>query len=297
VRRRSGFTLIEMLVVIAIIIVLVGLLMPAVQKAREAAARTKCKNNLRQIGVAMLNHWSDHRFLPHNGGKVTGQPINIYTKNSLWGVGDPNLSSKAQSGSWAYAILPYMEQEAAYKAGTNATTGGQATPVKAYMCPTRARQQVQSVGQRDPIYAGVTYKNDGINPWSKIDYVANRHVIDNRGAAKMPMKITDITDGTSNTILAGEKVIDPQAYETGGWHYDEPFFAGGSEGTHRDGTALFQDAIGIIPDKDWGSAHPGSATFLFADGSVHNLPYNILVSTFSALLTPDKGDIVDSSQF
>jgi prepilin-type N-terminal cleavage/methylation domain-containing protein len=303
-RRRSAFTLIEMLVVIAIIIVLVGLLMPAVQKVREAAARVKCKNNLHQIGVAMLNHWTVHRHLPTNGGYKQGQPITVSSDTYKWGLGDPNLTVADQTGSWAYAILPYLELENAYKTPVaNGPQGGQAVPVKAYMCPSRARQQIQNAVSPEPVY-GKVLNNANINPWSKIDYVANQMVIDNRLTANMPMSLTDITDGTSNTVLAGEKLLDPRAYETGGWFNDEPFFTGGAYGTSRRGIGLFQDAVGvqIYDPKDsneayWGSVHPTSATFLFADGAVRNLPYSIDPATFKALLTPNGHEPVSVDQY
>jgi prepilin-type N-terminal cleavage/methylation domain-containing protein len=296
-RERGGFTLIELLVVLAIIGILIALLLPAVQKVRETAARVKCKNNLHQIGIAMLNHWTIHRYLPTNGGKKTGQPISVSTDGNVWGLGDPNLTVKDQTGSWAFAILPYMEQENVYKTPiANSPQGGQAAAIKVYMCPSRARQQVQLAVSPEPVY-GKILDNKNINPWSKIDYVANRKVIDNRGAANMPMSLIDISDGTSNTILAGEKVIDPRAYETGGWYYDEPFFTGGADGTHREGSGLFQDAVGVNVVTNWGSVHATSATFLFADGAIRNLPYSIDPATFKALLTPNGHEPVSVDQY
>jgi prepilin-type N-terminal cleavage/methylation domain-containing protein len=294
---RRGFTLIEMLVVIAIIGVLIALLLPAVQKVRETAARVKCKNNLHQLGLALLNHWTIHRYLPTNGGKKDGQPISVSTDGNVWGLGNPNLSGKDQTGSWAYAILPYMEQENIYKTPVaNGPQGGQAAEMKTYMCPSRGRQQVQVAVSPEPVY-GKVLDNKGINPWSKIDYVANRKVIDNRGATNMPMSLTDISDGTSNTVLAGEKVIDPRAYETGAWYYDEPFFTGGADGTHREGTELFQDAVGVNVVTNWGSIHPISATFVFADGAIHDLPYRIDPNIFKALLTPNGHEVVSVDQY
>jgi prepilin-type N-terminal cleavage/methylation domain-containing protein/prepilin-type processing-associated H-X9-DG protein len=306
VQRRSGFTLIEMLVVIAIILVLVGLLLPAIQKVREAAARAKCKNNLHQIGVAMLNHWTIHRLLPTNGGTVSHQTINVSTDGNVWGLGDPNLTVKTQNGSWAYAILPYMELESIYKTPVGSPQNGQASEVKAYMCPTRGRQQVQAAVSPEPVY-GKVLDNKGINPWSKIDYVANEMLIKNwpQDQTDRFWSLTDINDGPSNTILVGEKLLDPRAYETGGWYNDEPWFAGGAYGTSRKGIGLYQDAVGVLlydpGDKYhegfWGSAHPTSANFLFADGAVRNLPYNIDLSTFNALLTPNGHEPVSVDQY
>jgi prepilin-type N-terminal cleavage/methylation domain-containing protein len=302
-RRVAGFTLIELLAVIAIISVLIALLLPAVQKVRETAARVKCKNNLHQIGTAMLNHWAVHRVLPTNGGFVTGQPITVSTDGYKWGLGDPNLSVKSQRGSWAFAILPFIEQENIYKTGiANSPQGGQAAEVNLYMCPTRGRKQVQVAVSPEPVYGKVLV--DGmINPWSKTDYVANAMVIQNINNPLM--RVTDISDGASNTILAGEKVLDPRAYNTGGWYNDEPFFTGGADGTSRKGIGLLQDAVGVplfdpadsSHNAYFGSIHPASATFLFADGAVRNLSYTMDLTTFHALLTPNGHEPVSADPY
>src|SRR5438046_4810798 len=97
-RRTSAFTLIELLVVIAIIAVLIGLLLPAVQKVREAAARSKCQNNLKQLALACHGYHDANNKLPYNGTAVYGQP------------------SVTPSGSWAYNIMPYLELSAMYQA-------------------------------------------------------------------------------------------------------------------------------------------------------------------------------------
>jgi prepilin-type N-terminal cleavage/methylation domain-containing protein len=302
-RTVAGFTLIELLVVIAIMGVLVALLLPAVQKVRETAARVKCKNNLHQVGLAMLNHWSMHRVLPTNGGYVQGQPITVSTDGYKWGLGDPNLSVQNQRGSWAFAILSYLGQENIYQTPVaNGPQGGQAAQVKEYMCPSRARQQVETAVSPEPVY-GKVLVDAGINPWSKIDYVANAMLIVNIGSPLM--SLTDITDGASNTILAGEKVLDPRAYNTGGWYNDEPFFTGGADGTSRKGIGLLQDAVGVplfdpadtSHNAYFGSIHPASATFLFADGAVRNLPYSIDLTTFHALLTPNGHEPVGADQY
>src|SRR3990172_387227 len=100
--RKSGFTLVELLVVIAIIGILVALLLPAIQAAREAARRTQCKNQLKQIGLAMQNHVSTHRVFP-TGGAV------IYPKIGDYVVDDKPLGPDKQGLGWGYQILSYLE--------------------------------------------------------------------------------------------------------------------------------------------------------------------------------------------
>src|SRR5262245_3657946 len=128
---RPAFTLIELLVVIAIIAVLIGLLLPAVQAVREAAARIECANNLKQIGLAMLNHESAWRRYPAGGWG--------------WGwVGDPDRGNdRHQPGGWAYNILPYVEQENLHRLGAGlpaaqkqaAITQRVRTPLRVFNCP------------------------------------------------------------------------------------------------------------------------------------------------------------------
>ncbi|BBO34824.1 hypothetical protein PLANPX_4436 [Lacipirellula parvula] len=134
-RRNAGFTLVELLVVIAIIGVLVALLLPAVQAAREAARRSQCQNNLKQMGLAWINHESAQKFLPSGGW------------GSQWSA-DPNRGfGKRQPGSWLYSMLPFMEQQQLYQLGKGTTIGTtqfqdasrqlHTTPVGAFMCPSR----------------------------------------------------------------------------------------------------------------------------------------------------------------
>src|SRR6476620_4740634 len=124
--RRGAFTLIELLVVIAIIAILIGLLLPAVQKVREAAARTQCQNNLKQIGLAFHNHHDTYKAFPTGGVGADGPR----TMN-----GTSPATYQTQAWGWAYQILPYIEQGPLYNTTTDATV--QATPVPIYFCPSR----------------------------------------------------------------------------------------------------------------------------------------------------------------
>jgi prepilin-type N-terminal cleavage/methylation domain-containing protein/prepilin-type processing-associated H-X9-DG protein len=293
--RRDAFTLIELLVVIAIIAVLIGLLVPAVMRVREAASRMSCANHLKQVGVAMHLHRDTYQTFPGNGGwdgkqtikDVNGNPIYVYTQDLvlpapfIWGVGDPNRGGSDQTGSWAYAILPYIEQENMYR--QQAWT----IPVSLYICPSRRTALAQQAHDD----ARGTY-NGGGWAWGKTDYAANARLIPNRPA--LCLNVTDIRDGASHTILAGEKAMDIDYETTGSWYWDEPFFLGGSDSTSRKGTSIIRDKRGTFLEvrENWGSPHPGGAQFVFADGSVHMIPYETTPQIVLALLTPAGGEVV-----
>jgi prepilin-type N-terminal cleavage/methylation domain-containing protein/prepilin-type processing-associated H-X9-DG protein len=303
-RRLRGFTLIELLVVIAIIAVLIGLLLPAVQKVREAALRMKCQNNLKQLGLALHQFHDANGMFPTNGGYVAGRtpylvkndPSGDCTNDVCkWGLGQPGLSPRDQTGSWAYSILPYMEQDVVNRLGTAQVNGGQGVPLKLYICPTRGRQQPQTTPANDPYYIGCTYRSvpPGLDVWSKSDYACNGYAIMQR-----PNTITfsQITDGASNTILLGEKCMDPGYYNVGGWNWDEPIFASAG-GTSRGGTQVIQDRRENPPQfygyfaNMWGSAHPSGAQFLMFDGSVRLIRYGVNQNTLLAWLTPWNGEV------
>jgi prepilin-type N-terminal cleavage/methylation domain-containing protein/prepilin-type processing-associated H-X9-DG protein len=295
---QAGFTLIELLVLIAIIAVLVGLLLPAVQKVREAAHRTECSSNLRQAGLALHQFHDAHRFFPSNGGwdgkqtipSTNGTPIVVSTTilpsgNVFnWGVGDPALPPRKQTGSWLFAILPYLEQDNLSKARR------WTLPVPGYICPSRRVPQSYPVVAQD---AYGVYKGGGWT-WGKSDYAANAYVI--TGLAIAPLKrfrgLLQLTDGISQTILAGEKAFDPTVQTPTTWFHDEPFFLGGSGSTARRGIAVLPDGRGIDFPTNWGAPHPGGAQFLFADASVRTLAYGTDWQVMAALLTPDGRDFV-----
>jgi prepilin-type N-terminal cleavage/methylation domain-containing protein len=293
--RRRAFTLIELLVVIAIIAILVALLVPAVQRVREHAAWAQCHNNLRQIGLALHQHHDLRGVFPSNGGwdgkqqiKSTGGAlIKVFTtdkalnKTFTWGVGDPLRSPQDQTGCWAYAILPYVEQTAVFQ--NRAWT----TPVAVYMCPSR-RDAVAYAVDADDKYG--SYGGGGWT-WGKTDYGGNGFVVPRRPRC---VRRTEFPDGLSNTIQVGERAIDPAVQTATTWYYDEPFFTGGSAGTARKGLGVFKDAIGNDYKGNWGAAHTGGVLFLFADGSVRQVSFGAPLKLMSALLTPDGGETISA---
>lgn len=295
--RHSGFTLLELLVVIAIIGVLMGLILPAVQRVREAASRISCANHLKQIGLTLHIHHDTFQVFPSNGGwdgkqaiqSAGGQMITPYTRDLstgqtfYWGIGDPRKSPWQQTGSWLYAILPFLEEQAMFQ------NRSWTIPVKTYICPSR-RQTLAYTVVNDKYGQ---YEGGGWG-WGKTDYSGNALIM--QGLAKERrmelLRMADLTDGTSNTILAGEKAFDPQIQTPTTWYWDEPFFLGGSGSSARKGVLVLRDAPGILFKRNWGATHLGGAQFLFADGSVHTLDYDIRWQVVSALLTPQGYEMV-----
>ncbi|MEQ8615032.1 MAG: DUF1559 domain-containing protein [Lacipirellulaceae bacterium] len=235
--RRHAFTLVELLVVIAIIGVLVGLLLPAVQAAREAARRTQCINNLKQIGLACLNQESSQGAYPTAGGSVSEFLDRDSQQGPLYGY---------EYASWMFQILPFMEQQsladqrATAPVGSNGftDTGLADTPVAAFNCPSRS-ERFGILGAdvfRFGDYAGVMASHCDLG-WTEFEWRADEPPKSNSQGTEEELVWTGIiargghtdlgatdvtkfsrigfksvTDGSSNTIMIAEKAVAADRY-------------------------------------------------------------------------------------
>jgi len=281
--RRQGFTLIELLVVIAIIAILIALLVPAVQKVREAASRTQCQNNLKQIGLAMHMYNDTYKKLP--AGWVVRQ------------CGP----SPSPGWSWATIILPYIEQAGLYNqlAPDLVTPNG---PV------VNALTQSQIAIYRCPSDSGPPV-NTSLQSFGMCNYVCNRSVLGpaSNNTDLFNFAVQRIPDGSSNTILVGERDFTNNI--AGVWVRSSTTSAS-FEG--RPGPGMNPKNPANPPSSGTGnnerlafnSLHTGGAQFAFGDGSVRfiqqsidadptdlwtNFPINRTNFSFQNMINPNDG--------
>jgi type II secretory pathway pseudopilin PulG len=304
-----------LLVVIAIIGILVALLLPAIQAAREAARRSQCSNHLKQLALGCLQHHDTHKLLPSGGW-------------SWHWTGDPEMGfGREQPGSWLYHILPFIEEDALFQLGSDGakdtitaqqrTGAGQrdATPVTILYCPSRrppraypktahpydmynatAPSPLQmslsdyagnvgpSTGNSKPENSQLGLKASG-GPDPNIPMPSNFawHPLLAHQQGVMYggslVQIRQITDGTSKTYICGEKYHNPAAYEDCSDYTDtEGAWTGNNDDTLRTGHLQpTQDQMGLRPQDyvAFGSAHPGIFQMAWCDGSVSALSFDI----------------------
>jgi len=290
---RWAFTLIELLVVIAIIAILIGLLVPAVQKVREAAARTQCVNNLKQIGLGFHNHNDQIGFLPCGG-------TNAYPN---MGGGTPP-TGKNQPGGWAFQLLPFIEQGNLYSSNNLGLV--QNTPIKTYFCPSRRAPSLNSGGQAGK--AGTDYyaSNGGIPQQNN----TSTGVV--RPWGQGPITIVQISDGTSNTIAVSEKNLCKTLIGSGNDPCDNAGFSWGFD--FGGPTGNWDNTLGYYayqPQPDlplagqtcsqgthgFGSAHSSKMNAVFCDGSVQGVSYSVNLTLFQNLCNIADGQVVNPSGY
>jgi prepilin-type N-terminal cleavage/methylation domain-containing protein/prepilin-type processing-associated H-X9-DG protein len=333
-RPARGFTLVELLVVISIIAVLIGLLLPAVQAARESARMTQCRNNLKQLSTAALQHESSHKHFPAGGWG--------------WGwIGDPDRGfNHLQPGGWVYNILPFMEQQPLHdlqagKTGSTRTAAGTslvATPLAMFICPSRRPVQAYP-------HEHSTYIDTGlVGAVAKTDYAANGGDRDyeppsglwspscgtndkcgpsaaltaaqldahqrtvSANPATQPTGVVfvlssvpaaSVRDGLSNTYFAGEKYLAKSAYTSGASDGDnETIYVGANSDIIRGASVSWparNDEATVDVIRNFGGPHAAVFNMVFCDGSVQAISYTIDPTTHGRLANRKDGNVIDPS--
>jgi len=335
--RSGGFTLAELVILLAVLAILIALLLPAVWAAREAARNVQSKNNLRQIAIASHTHVMQHEYYPSGG----------------WGwrwAGDPDRGfGRDQPGGWVFNILPYIERANVYRLAadeeadkwTDKQLEGAAmtlqTPMPIFYAPARRLPQVYPTDSRSEGFDGEgRFLPRGSNPVkgaARIDYamcagdqkdlgiIAGPESLEKAADFKWPdmtaatgvsflrSQITQasIRDGTSNTYLVGEKYLNKNDYETGldpgdniaaYCGYDDDLY----RSTYYDeatgkGYAPMEDESGTTDAKAFGGPHRGGFNMALCDGSVRAIQYNVDPKVHQRLGNRKDGERIDRSEF
>jgi len=335
-RGGGGFTLVELLVVITIIGILIALLLPAVQAAREAARRLQCSNNLKQLGLAMHGFHDAQGALPSGGFGY------------MWAPHPDRGAGVDQTGSWIYSILPCIEQPALHDLGSGVGPNSMADPIllaankqrletalTVVTCPTRREPLTFPMNSiwyvKKPILcdtltlgARCDYAANGGEVWVTFDSgpstldpaTVSAYFLDPARIARIAantgimmshnrFKFTDVTDGLSNTFMIGEKSVGPDWYTTGESYGDDqgPYVSDDRDScrTAVDGWGGYlppmQDTAGYDNTYGFGSAHSGGLYFVLCDGSVRFINYSITEPVYRHLANRKDGFTINPNQF
>jgi len=308
---RRGFTLIELLVVIAIIAILIALLLPAVQQAREAARRSACVNNMKQIGLALHNYYDVHRVFPPGGLRDGG------TNNEMWGWGTYVLPMLDQAGLYEkFGVKDQSLYEFLLDANNRTLATGAALSV--FICPTDPGGETTD----NKFFTRRFFDGNAIPGTSYTYHVAKSNYVgcagigsettmaDNNGTNGNGMfennsrrRFKDIGDGASNVFAVGERDIKcgagayignrgPNGTGTWGFYYTmgRASLKVNAPGTYIDtGANKCWNTICATCDEGFSSLHEGGAHFVLCDGSVHFISENIDDTLYQRLAQYDDG--------
>jgi prepilin-type processing-associated H-X9-DG protein len=305
--------LIELLVVISIIGVLIALLLPAVQSAREAARRSQCSNNLKQIGIALTAYQTARQVYP----------AGYYSAVAPGGATRPNDTDLGAGWAWGSMILDHMDQGPLYNSinfqlpatlPANLTSAG--TVLAVYLCPSDASETLVPIVDQSGTALGTATSSNYIAMFGSGEIAANPGKGNGLFFRNSAVFVRDMLDGASTTILVGERSQNI-SYATwtcrvpDAWLFPTPSGPGGTlipaNTPTETGASMVLGVAGIVPPRtpnivaahvsDFWSRHPGGAQFAFADGSVHFLKSGIAPSVFQALATRRGKEVISSDSY